>query len=134
MSLDEKLHRVAGWAGWMAGLIGLVALVSEIAGADVLRSLRPEVPAMKASVALCLVLGGGALWFQRRGPLGRIGSGLAAAMLALAVASILENAFGVSLGFEHLLVRGQPGSGRMSLHTSLTLALMAAALLSLRQR
>ena len=141
LPLEDKLRRIAGGLALFVCALALASFAAAAFGVDPLRAWRFESPPMKANTALGLLLAGAALWLQHRGRFPRAGLACAAAAFALAAVCAGENFFNVNLHIDELLVRDmfttatstiQPG--RMSLHTSLALALGAVAVAALAQR
>jgi len=62
------IQRGSKWSGAIATIIGVVVLLGWFFDLQILKSILPNLPSMKVSTAVCLILGGSLLWrwHQRR--------------------------------------------------------------------
>ncbi len=130
----------AAWLGAVALGLGCVALLGWAADIPTLKSVLPGLVSMKVNTALCLALGGMALWLQA-------GEAPRAASLARAAAVVVglvggltlgEHLFGWQLGIDELLVRDAPDAvgtsapGRMAFTTAWAFLALGPVLFCLR--
>jgi len=133
--------------------VGLLTLVGWLADIQVLKSIAPPLPSMKANSALCLVLVGLALWLlQERASLGatdrprkdlisRNASIVCAGSVALvACLTFLEYALGWDFRIDQLLFNDAGGpfemtpAGRMAPATALDFLFLSVALILLTRK
>jgi PAS domain S-box-containing protein len=124
---------VARWAALAVAGLGATVIVGWLLEIEGLKSAWIGTATMKFNTALCFVLSGAALWtrIERRGA-GRWGPWLAAAVAAIAAATLLEDVLGIDLGIDQALFSDPHAAagaapGRMSAATALTLVLFGAA-------
>src|SRR6266851_2444130 len=131
----------AGWRPWVVWstaasvtVLGALALAGWAVDLDLLTRLAPGRATMKPNTALALVLAGGALaglgWAAPRSWWAGAGG---AAVVVIALASLVETLAGVDLGIDELLFRDRQTArdlnpGRMALAASLALLLIGATL------
>jgi PAS domain S-box-containing protein len=134
--IESALAQAARWCSGMVVLIGAAGLLGWIFDLAILKQVFPGLSSMKANTALACVLAGLALaaslrsrgdrhahWLARSG---------AAAVVCIALLTLLEYATGWDLGIDQLLFAdrsGGPFPGRMSLVTCFSFALLGLALL-----
>ncbi|MDR3415473.1 MAG: PAS domain S-box protein [Nevskia sp.] len=135
------LKAYAGLAGALAALVGGLVLGGWFLGVEVLKSVVPGWPTMKANTALSFILAGASLLSLRTPPEGRGAparhlGGYAAALLVFLIGSLslLEYLLARKFGIDELLVRdygtlATASPGRMSPMTALSFVLLGAALL-----
>ena len=136
MSLQNKIHRIAGWLGLGAAALGGVVLAGWWLGTDPLAGFRLETAPIRANTAACQVLIGVNLWLiaRRNGRTAVIVG--AAAALGLCLLTLLEHGFGWDLGIDQLLAKDGssrdrfPFPGRMSVGSCLGFGLIAVAQLA----
>ena len=131
----ERVRRnVAGACAVTALSVGLLVLVGWAADIASLKSVLPGLATMKANTALAFTLAGlslGCLSAKGR----TVGFGCAAAVVAVAVLTLVQYTFSLDLGIDQLLFREPPGSvatsfpGRMAPITALVFLLIGLALL-----
>ncbi len=112
------------WGGAVAAAVGIVALLGWVLNADLLKSMLPGLPTMKANTAVCFVLlGTGVVLLSRTAETRRerwVGLGLVVAAASIAIVTGLQSGFGIDLGIDQLLFHepaGQVGTviaGRMA--------------------
>jgi PAS domain S-box-containing protein len=129
-------------AGAIVAGVGLIVLLGWQFGIDGLKSIGPAFATMKPNTALSFVFGGSALAFLSKPSIpgelrARIGFGLSAAVILIAVLSLVEYLAGIDLGIDQLLYRDAAKSvgvihpGRMSFAAALSLSLAGTSLLVL---
>jgi PAS domain S-box-containing protein len=124
------------WAARIASALvttlGAMVLFGWLFGIVPLERIHPALVSMKLNTALSLVLLGVALWLSLVHPVpARLMRGLAVAAIAIAGATLIEDAFRVDLGIDELIRRdwGQIGApGRMSPATAAVVILFGLAL------
>ena len=127
--------RVGRWCCVGGAAFGALGLVGWMSGIGVLTGLIAGEPPMMPNTALGLLLTGGAGALRARADAGRVAkvaSFLAAlVVLALAVATLAQYAFGTDLRIDRVLFRPEigPYPGRPSPLTAVALALLASGLL-----
>lgn len=129
------------WVRLLPVTAGITALVLGIAVAigwairnPVLTQVNPSLPAMKLNTALCIMACGVAMILRARRRAPAWAAVLSALVLVVALATLLEWVFGVSLGIDQLLVsdpQHASAPGRPSPNTAMVLALLASALMTL---
>lgn len=132
-----RLSALAGVLAVLVASLAGIALIGWLVGARTLASLVPGEKAMKVNTALALALAAGALWRAARAPAShdRLRDGLAAGVLLIGVATLVEHLLGVNLGTDELLfadphaVEAVPG--RMAAGTAGQLVAFACAMLLL---
>ena len=130
------LQRSALVAALIAVGIGLVVLVGWATGLGILSTFLPGAPPMKVNAALLLLLLGMAVALGAANRASRVADALAIVVAAVALATLLEYATGVDLGFDRLLAvdvvaPGAPFPGRMAVSTAVALVLGSLAVLLL---
>jgi PAS domain S-box-containing protein len=133
--LSFTLARVLGV---VVGAIGLMAAAGWILGLPSLTTVVPGGAAMKLNTALALFLSGIAVFVaaDSRPWAGPVRLALGGVVLAIGAGTLLQYAFGWSLGIDELLLRDTTGAsgafpGRPALITAVNLTLVGAALLLL---
>ena len=112
MPPDEKLRRTSGWIANLVALLGLTLFATADGEGAALVWLHSGPPQATAVAALSLAFGGMALRLLRADRFSKSGAGIAALALVLALAAPWR---------------------QLPIHAALTLAAVAAALISLRQ-
>ncbi len=127
-----------------AMLVGVLSLVGLIWGLDALTRIAGSTSSIKANAAVSILLAGVALWLLSREPIGtarrRIGQGMALLVVLVGLLTLVEFAFGWSIGIDQALLREEPGAfgtrypGRMAIAAAVDLVLLGAALFLLGTR
>lgn len=135
--------------GGVVALTGIVAILGWLLNIQILKSILPGLPTMKANAALNLVLGGTTLWlwhWQSRIKQHRLRKRLrfltlsfSLLIILIALLTLIQYTLPINFGIDELFIQ-QPepiGSdaipGRMAPNTALALLLTGAALLGLQQ-
>ena len=128
-------RRVPVWAAVTGGGIGLLVLIGWLVDVRVLRSVSPDYTSMKPNTAIaCLCLAVAVIALNRTMLLA-----LALALpVAIGLATIVEYAAGINVGFDELLFKDGdhvPGAvaGRLAPNAAIAILLLAAALVTLRR-
>ena len=131
-------RRIAPWLAAAAAFLGVLVLVGWFLQIPALRSVLPGLATMKVNTAFGLVgLGAAVSIVSICGPGGRarrVAAILAAAVTALAIATLLEYVLGVSFGIDELLQRDDdtrllaPFPGRMAISTITAFTLGSGAM------
>ncbi len=147
---EDRAARALEWPALLAALIaigiGLVVLLGWATGPGILRTFLPGAPPMKVGAAILFLLLGVALTLRVAGRNPRVADALAIVVAVVALATLLEYAAGIDLGFDRLFVAdvigpGAPFPGRMAVSTavglvagSLTVVLLGRSWLGWRVR
>ncbi len=137
--LTVRYRAVAGATGAGVAVLGVAVVAGWAIGLDQAAPFGGG-PLMKVNAALCCILAGLALVLARSDGRGRaVARVLAAATMAMGVATIAEWVFSVDLGFDQLLFRDTTRAytsvpGRMASNTALAFTLLGVALLLVRER
>jgi PAS domain S-box-containing protein len=124
-------------AAGIAVAVGMLALLGWVYDLDVLKSVVPGLPPMKANVTVALILSGISLWIacaETPNRLSRkVSQTCAGAVLLIALATLAENLFGMDFGIDQLLAQdviNYPSDipGRMSTRVAICLVMLATAL------
>lgn len=123
------LPGVARGAGAMSVAIGLIVLTGWLFDVDSLKQVAPGLVSMKINTALCVMALGAVLVADRRVWFRRV---MLDAVVIAAGATLVEYAFGVSIGIDELLFRDvNPGighPGRMAVSSAVCFIVLAAAM------
>ncbi len=121
-------------SGTAAILTGAVVAVGWVMDSRVLTQVSPSLPAMKFNTAVCMMACGATMILRARGRAPGWAAALSVFVLVVALATLFEWVFGVSLGIDQLLVSGplhRTAPGRPAPQTALVLCLLAGALITL---
>ena len=137
-----RFRSAARAAGAVTVVVGVLVLLGWLLDVRALKGVFPSLATMKANAALGLVLAGLALLQRLQQASSRVrtraGAAFAAIVVALGAASFVENVSAADLGIDQLIASdhgNESGSpGRMAPATSLCLALVGLAVLSLDSR
>ena len=125
-----------------AMVVASVVISGWLLDVDTLQSVFPGLATMKFNTALCFLLCGASLYFRRENrrtahtAARRVSMACAAAVLALALLTLLEYGLSINLGIDELILQDPdtPRSawpGRMSVATAVDFTLLALSLLLL---
>jgi len=134
---SQSVQHIAWVLGIAALGIGSLVIAGWVLDLPALKTVLPHLASMRANTAIGLILGAAGLLLLAAG-MGRSSSNaihkvLAAAVAALAVATLLQYALGIGFGIDQLLFTDldpadQPYPGRMSVVTAVDFALFAGTL------
>ncbi len=123
------LPQVAQAAGAVGVAIGTIVIAGWVFDSDPLKRVAPGLATMKFNTAICIVALGAVLVFGARR---RFRQAALGGVCAVVLATLVEYAFGISIGIDELLfddaVPGTTFPGRMALSSAACFLLLAAAL------
>jgi PAS domain S-box-containing protein len=139
-TLSDSIARAGCWSCLAGAALGALGLLGQSLAIEALTTFVPGQAPMVPNTAVALLLVGGAGALRMRADAGtarRLSSVLAAIIvLVIGVATLAEYAFEIDLQVDQLIIASEAGAypGRPSPPTALSLALLAAALLSFDSR
>ncbi len=132
----RALSTASKWGSRLVITVGMWALIGWVFDIQWLRNLHPSFASMKVNTALALILAGVSLRLQLGLEQRRLARALAAVVLVLGAATLVEHAFAVDLHIDQLIFHDARSAlpGRMSIATAAQLVALGAALLLLDTR
>lgn len=138
-SFEQRMERIATVGAGLCVALGLLVLLGWTWDVALLKRAHPDFESMKANAALAFILAGLALLASTISSSTRnAGVGLGLMLVALAVATLLEDLWATDFGIDEFLVpdpegaTGEGAPGRMSPGTAVCFLLSGLAIVGLR--